>query len=261
MLRGQPPRSSLRGRPPAVFVLRGLSSPLCARAVHARGTDTRWGCMPRTDVGALAVAPGARAAARDHRASLWNGGVENFFDEFVLFCLVLQVPLFGVLVIAVVLVSPPSGGSLPGRLSEYRLSGWYTTAEVAMLATGAGRRQAKAWAAPNPRSRQMKQFSSFASGRGAPKDRHGPSHQRRACPGACAAAPRAPPAGANAGPQLLPRMSRIQIPDNDAQREGPGRTMPARPGPSLRWRNLLVEELPDTRERGDDTVDQWHPDE
>lgn len=41
------------------------------------------------------------------------------------------------------------------RLDEYAAAGWFTRAEVVMLATPAGRRQARAWAATQPLGKKI----------------------------------------------------------------------------------------------------------
>ncbi len=143
----------------SVFVLRGLFSPfahvlftawtgyalgLCA----ARGRRGRW---------PLYLGLGLMPAMAGH--FLWNGGVGIFFDDFLVFYFVLQVPLFIASVIVVVMLQRAEQQLTAQRLDEYRASGWFTAAEVAMLATGAGRRKARNWAANNGRSRQMKQFT------------------------------------------------------------------------------------------------------
>ena len=41
------------------------------------------------------------------------------------------------------------------RLHEYSQAGWFTAAEVSMLGTDSGRRQALAWGARQPRPKQL----------------------------------------------------------------------------------------------------------
>lgn len=146
----------------SVFVLRGLFSPfahvmftawtgfalgLCA----ARGKRGRW---------PLYLVLGLLPAMIGH--FLWNGGVGIFFDNFLSFYFVLQVPLFVASIVAVVLLQRGERKLTEQRLDEYRASGWFTAAEVAMFATRAGRRDARRWAAGIGRRRQMKEFTATA---------------------------------------------------------------------------------------------------
>ena len=146
----------------SVFVLRGLFSPfanvmftawtgfalgLCA----ARGKRGRW---------PLYLVLGLLPAIVGH--FLWNGGVGIFFDNFLSFYFVLQVPLFAASIVAVVLLQRGERKLTEQRLDEYRASGWFTAAEVQMFATRAGRRNARRWAAVIGRRRQMKDFTTTA---------------------------------------------------------------------------------------------------
>ncbi len=146
----------------SVFVLRGLFSPfahvmftawtgfalgLCA----ARGRRGRW---------PLYLLVGLLPAVIGH--FLWNGGVGIFFDDFLSFYFVLQVPLFAASIVAVVLLQRGERKLTERRLDEYRASGWFTAAEVEMFATRAGRRNARLWAAGIGRRRQMKEFTTTA---------------------------------------------------------------------------------------------------
>lgn len=146
----------------SVFVLRGLFSPfahvmftawtgfalgLCA----VRGNRRRW---------PLYLAVGLVPAMFGH--FLWNGGVGIFFDSFLSFYFLLQLPLFVASVVAVLLLQRAELRLVAQRLSEYRSAGWFTEAEVAMFATPAGRKAAKRWAAAHGRSALMKQFTRTA---------------------------------------------------------------------------------------------------
>ncbi|WP_286166694.1 PrsW family intramembrane metalloprotease [Arthrobacter sp. AQ5-05] len=146
----------------SVFVLRGLFSPfahvmftawtgfalgLCA----ARGKRGRW---------PLYLVLGLLPAMVGH--FLWNGGVGIFFDNFLSFYFVLQVPLFVASIVAVALLQRGERKLVEQRLDEYRAGGWFTAAEVQMFATRAGRRNARRWAAGIGRSRQMKEFTTTA---------------------------------------------------------------------------------------------------
>lgn len=146
----------------SVFVLRGLFSPfahvmftawtgfalgLCA----VRGNRRRW---------PLYLAMGLLPAMFGH--FLWNGGVGIFFDSFLSFYFLLQVPLFVASIVAVLLLQRAELRLTAQRLSEYQRAGWFTAAEVAMFATPAGRKAAKRWAAAHGRGALMKQFTRTA---------------------------------------------------------------------------------------------------
>lgn len=154
--------SGMPGELAAVFVLRGLFSPfahvlftawtgfalgLCA----VRGNRRRW---------PLYLALGLLPAMFGH--FLWNGGVGLIFDSFLVFYFLLQVPLFLASIAAVVLLQRAELRLTARRLDEYRQTGWFTAAEVAMFATPAGRKEAKAWAAAHGRGHLMKQFTQTA---------------------------------------------------------------------------------------------------
>ncbi|GAA1862732.1 PrsW family intramembrane metalloprotease [Paeniglutamicibacter psychrophenolicus] len=165
-----------KGELVSVFVLRGLFSPfvhvmftawtgfalgLCA----ARGKRGRW---------PLYLVLGLLPAMVGH--FLWNGGVGIFFDNFLSFYFVLQVPLFAASIVAVVLLQRGERKLTEQRLDEYRASGWFTAAEVQMFATRAGRRNARRWAAGIGRSRQMKEFTATAMNLAAVRQRIAAGH-------------------------------------------------------------------------------------
>lgn len=160
----------------SVFVLRGLFSPfahvmftawtgfalgLCA----ARGRRGRW---------PLYLLMGLLPAMAGH--FLWNGGVGIFFDDFLSFYFLLQVPLFAASIVAVLLLQRAERKLTELRLGDYRRSGWFTDAEVAMFATRAGRRRARRWAAGIGRTRQMRQFTATAMNLAAVRQRIAAGH-------------------------------------------------------------------------------------
>jgi len=77
--------------------------------------------------------------------ALWNGG-SYIAGDFLAFYIVLQVPLFLVAVVIAVLLRRHEMRVTRRRLAEYAEAGWFTPAEVEMLATWEGRRRARAWA-------------------------------------------------------------------------------------------------------------------
>ena len=89
--------------------------------------------------------------------ALWNGAFAVFDGDssLVVYYFVVQVPLFILAILVVVQLRRQDVGITVRRLNEYAAAGWFTPAEVAMLATPAGRRQARAWAATQPRTRRL----------------------------------------------------------------------------------------------------------
>lgn len=79
----------------------------------------------------------------------WNGA---FFvvDSPVIHYFLVQVPLFLAAIAVVNLLRRQEMRVTQARLGDYAEAGWFTPAEVNMLATAAGRRQARAWAAGQP---------------------------------------------------------------------------------------------------------------
>ena len=130
-----------------VFILRGLFSPFAhvmftallgfvlGYALSRGGGDARI-------LGAFVL--GLIPAIAGHM--LWNGGTLVLFNDFFLFYLVVQVPLFIAAVIAVVLLRGSERRLTEARLGDYARAGWFTPEEVRMLATRPGRSQALAWA-------------------------------------------------------------------------------------------------------------------
>jgi RsiW-degrading membrane proteinase PrsW (M82 family) len=92
---------------------------------------------------------------------VWNAAfvlVES--DSLVAYYLAVQVPLFLAAIVVVVLLRRQEERVTVLRLREYAAAGWFSLAEVGMLATSDGRRQARAWAARQPpaRKRAMHHF-------------------------------------------------------------------------------------------------------
>ncbi|RFA20624.1 PrsW family intramembrane metalloprotease [Subtercola boreus] len=94
--------------------------------------------------------------------ALWNGttvvadGIEGFLAAYA----VIQVPLFALAIVGVVLLRRAEVRATRARLAEYAAAGWFVPAEVDMLATGQGRRSARAWARsqPVPKTAVMRAF-------------------------------------------------------------------------------------------------------
>lgn len=138
------------------FILRGLLSPF-AHVLFTACTGLALGLAARR-AGNAWIAPafvlGLIPAILGHM--LWNGGPA--VGDFFVFYFLLQVPLFALAVTGVWLLRRAEQHLTLRRLSEYAAAGWYTPAEVRMLATGSGRRQALAWARANGARPTMKEF-------------------------------------------------------------------------------------------------------
>ncbi|WP_382305920.1 PrsW family intramembrane metalloprotease [Herbiconiux sp. UC225_62] len=134
------------------FVLRGIMSPF-AHVMFTACTGVALGFAARRKgwlkgVGIFLV--GLVLAMALH--ALWNGSsflVEGL-DGFFLIYFVVQVPLFALAVVFVVLLRKSEAKLTRARLSEYAAAGWFSPAEVDMLSSGAGRRQARRWARTLP---------------------------------------------------------------------------------------------------------------
>jgi len=150
------------------FLLRGVFSPfahvtftICtglALGLAARRSATRTGALGYFLLGLLpAIALHA----------LWNGStfVLRGDASVLIYYVVVQVPLFIVAILIVVFLRRQEARITLRRLHEYSQAGWFTSAEVSMLGTGAGRRQALAWGARQERPKRlaMRKFISDAT--------------------------------------------------------------------------------------------------
>jgi protease PrsW len=90
--------------------------------------------------------------------ALWNGSAA-FADFFALY-VTLQVPLFILFIVGVVFLRREEARLTRTRLGEYAAAGWFSHAEVDLLATSAGRSRAIAWARtlPGDRTPAMRRF-------------------------------------------------------------------------------------------------------
>jgi RsiW-degrading membrane proteinase PrsW (M82 family) len=99
--------------------------------------------------------------------ALWNGSL--FFitslESYALYYGLIQVPIFIALIVMTILVRRHEIRLTHARLSEYAAAGWFVPAEVQMLASWSGRRQAISWARtlPGNKARVMKQFAQDAT--------------------------------------------------------------------------------------------------
>lgn len=94
--------------------------------------------------------------------ALWNGALffVSSFESYALYYALIQVPIFIALIVITVLVRRHEIRLTTARLSEYAAAGWFVPAEVQMLASWSGRRQAISWARtlPGNKARVMKHF-------------------------------------------------------------------------------------------------------
>ncbi len=99
--------------------------------------------------------------------ALWNGATFLLTDDasVLVYYLLVQVPLFLGAIGVVLALRRTEARITLRRLHEYCLAGWFTPAEVAMLGTSAGRRQALRWGALQTRQRKraMRQFIADAT--------------------------------------------------------------------------------------------------
>ena len=140
------------------FILRGLLSPF-AHVLFTACTGLALGLAARRAGNAWIVPAfilGLVPAILGHM--LWNGGPALLFGDFFLFYFLLQVPFFALAVAGVWLLRRSEQRLTLRRLQEYAAAGWFTDAEVRMLATGAGRHRAMAWARAHHAAAPMKEL-------------------------------------------------------------------------------------------------------
>jgi len=135
-----------------VFFLRGVLSPF-AHAIFTGTTGLLMGFAAgrgNTGLSVLAFFAGLVPAMLLHSA--WNSMGRDFLGRYVM----VQVPIFLLAVLVIVLLRVAERRLTRQRLTEYAAAGWFTAAEVDMLATAAGRRSALRWARSTGRGVQMK---------------------------------------------------------------------------------------------------------
>ncbi|MRH29281.1 PrsW family intramembrane metalloprotease [Microbacterium sp. SYP-A9085] len=154
------------------FILRGILSPF-AHVMFASITGFAVGLAARRGAAARDVVAtwmlGMAGAALLH--ALWNGSA-LFLDFFGLY-VTLQVPLFVLFILGILLLRREERRLTRKRLGEYAAAGWFTVAEVDMLATPRGRRAALAWARTlrGDRTAVMKDFIADAAALAAVRQR------------------------------------------------------------------------------------------
>lgn len=154
------------------FFLRGILSPFAhvmftAVTGYMLGRAARAGATNTQALGPWVI--GVAGAVALH--ALWNGSA--MFSDFFTLYVTLQVPLFLGFVFGIVVLRREEARLTRARLGEYAAVGWFTPAEVDLLATPNGRRRAIAWARrlPGDRSAVMKNFISEATALAAARQR------------------------------------------------------------------------------------------
>jgi RsiW-degrading membrane proteinase PrsW (M82 family) len=137
-----------------LFLLRGVMSPF-AHAIFTGTTGLIMGFAARrwhAGVSVLAFVIGLIPAMLLHNR--WNSMGAGFLAEYIL----IQVPIFVLAVVGIILLRVAENRLTRQRLMEYSAAGWFSPAEVELLATPRGRRTALQWAAGYHRRPQMKAF-------------------------------------------------------------------------------------------------------
>lgn len=129
-----------------VFIIRGLMSPF-AHVMFTLCTGLAIGLAARRrgkSAGVLAFFIGLVPAIALH--ALWNGATFVVGDDFLIYYVVVQVPLFIGAIILVAAMRRHEAKLTKVRLDEYAAAGWFNSDETTALATPRGRSQAIAWA-------------------------------------------------------------------------------------------------------------------
>lgn len=137
-----------------IFLLRGVMSPF-AHAIFTGTTGLIMGFAARrwhTGASVAAFFVGLIPAMILHNR--WNSMGAGFLAEYIL----IQVPIFVLAVVGIILLRVAENRLTRQRLMEYSAAGWFSPAEVELLATPRGRRTALHWAAGYHRRREMKAF-------------------------------------------------------------------------------------------------------
>ena len=139
------------------FLVRGVLSPF-AHVIFTICTGFALGVAARRtgSVGAIGYfVLGLVPAIVLH--AVWNDAFFVFVADssLVIYYFVVQVPLFIGAILVVIFLRSQEAKITVLRLGEYAAAGWFTPGEVAMLATRAGRRKARIWAATQPRNKKI----------------------------------------------------------------------------------------------------------
>jgi len=139
------------------FLLRGVVSPF-AHVLFTACTGLAIGLAARRGSGSRylgTIVVGFFAAVLLHM--VWNGAFFFLKNDASLvgYYFLVQVPLFIGAILVVAMLRRQEERLTVQRLGDYAAVGWFTPAEVDMLATPRGRRQARAWGAAQPQPRRM----------------------------------------------------------------------------------------------------------
>jgi RsiW-degrading membrane proteinase PrsW (M82 family) len=128
-----------------LFLMRGIMSPF-AHVMFTACTGILLGLAARRTSKSGAIgwfALGLVPAILLH--AIWNGAL-FFVDNFFVYYALVQFPLFVGAILLVIFLRNKEAKLTHDRLTEYAAVGWFNPDEINALATGAGRRQAMAWA-------------------------------------------------------------------------------------------------------------------
>ena len=146
----------------SIFMIRGLMSPF-AHVMFTAALGVCVGFAARSGGTGTVVAAwfiGLVPAMFLH--ALWNSLTFMQGGFFIIYA-VLQLPIFVLCTVGIVFLRRAEASLTRRRLSDYVASGWFTQAEVPMLATGAGRRRALTWARTFGAGPTMKKFIAQAT--------------------------------------------------------------------------------------------------
>lgn len=129
----------------ATFVFRGVLSPFAHPMFTAlTGIGLGLAVYARPPLRLLAPIAGLAGAIALH--SWWNFTATRGLGNFVISYLLFMLPLFGLAVALVAWLRAREGRLIARRLPAYAATGWIPPYDVPMVASLAGRRQARAWA-------------------------------------------------------------------------------------------------------------------
>lgn len=154
------------------FVLRGLFSPFAhamftALTGFAIGLAARRGASAGGAFGAGVI--GVLGAIALH--AFWNGS--SLIGDFLVLYITAQIPLFVGFIFVIIALRREEARLTKQRLDDYAAAGWFTSEEVTMLATPAGRKVGLRWAANlrGDRTALMKSFIKDATALAAVRQR------------------------------------------------------------------------------------------
>jgi RsiW-degrading membrane proteinase PrsW (M82 family) len=153
---------SVDGAVIGTFITRGIMSPF-AHVMFTACTGIALGIAARRAgvLGAIGLfILGLIPAMALH--ALWNGAL-FFVDSFFGYYAIVQFPLFVAGILIVTYLRRQESKLTFQRLNEYAAVGWFSPGEVTSLATGTGRRQARAWARTMGLGSVMKKYTRDAT--------------------------------------------------------------------------------------------------